>query len=30
LGDYLKRRGFDYSVINQTIKKIWQERAKPS
>jgi regulatory protein len=29
LGDYLKRRGFDYSVINQTIKKIWQELAKP-
>jgi regulatory protein len=30
LGDYLKRRGFNYSVINQTIKKIWQETAKPS
>jgi regulatory protein len=30
LGDYLKRRGFDYSVINQTVKKIWQELANPS
>lgn len=25
LGDYLKRRGFGYSAINQTIKKVWQE-----
>jgi regulatory protein len=25
LGDYLKRRGFSYPVINQTVKKIWQE-----
>ena len=25
LGGYLKRRGFDYSVINQTVKKVWQE-----
>lgn len=25
LGDYLKRRGFDYGVINQTVKRIWQE-----
>ncbi|MDD5289389.1 MAG: RecX family transcriptional regulator [Dehalococcoidales bacterium] len=30
LGDYLKRRGFDYSVINQTIKKIWQELTEPN
>jgi regulatory protein len=26
LGEYLKRRGFGYGVINQTIAKIWQER----
>lgn len=25
LGDYLKRRGFGYPVINQTVKRIWQE-----
>ncbi|MFZ0033560.1 MAG: regulatory protein RecX [Sedimentisphaerales bacterium] len=25
LGDYLKRRGFGYAVINQTVKRIWQE-----
>jgi regulatory protein len=25
LGDYLKRRGFGYTVINQTVKRIWQE-----
>ena len=25
LGDYLKRRGFDYAVINQTVKRLWQE-----
>ena len=25
LGDYLKRRGFGYAVISQTIKRIWQE-----
>ena len=24
-GDYLRRRGFDYSVINQTISTIWKE-----
>jgi len=27
LGDYLKRRGFGYSAINQTIKRVWQELA---
>ncbi len=27
LGEYLQRRGFNYRVINQTIEKIWQERA---
>ena len=25
LGEFLKRRGFGYEIINQTIKKIWQE-----
>lgn len=25
LGEYLKRRGFDYGVINHTIRQIWQE-----
>jgi len=29
LGDYLKRRGFDYTVINQTVKKMWQEMKEP-
>ncbi|MDD5287644.1 MAG: RecX family transcriptional regulator [Dehalococcoidales bacterium] len=29
LGDYLKRRGFDYTVINQTVKRIWQELVEP-
>lgn len=26
LGGYLRRRGFSYQVINNTIKQIWQER----
>jgi len=26
LGEYLKRRGFGYEVINQTIGRIWRER----
>jgi len=26
LGEYLKRRGFDYAVINHTIKRLWQEQ----
>ena len=25
LADYLKRRGFGYTVINQTVKRLWQE-----
>jgi regulatory protein len=25
LGEYLRYRGFGYSVINQTIKRVWQE-----
>jgi regulatory protein len=27
LGEYLGRRGFNYDVINDTVKKIWQERS---
>jgi len=27
LGEYLKRRGFGYEVINQTIGRMWQEQA---
>ncbi len=26
LGEYLRRRGFGYEVINQTVGRIWQER----
>lgn len=26
LGEHLRRRGFDYEVINPTVAKIWQER----
>jgi regulatory protein len=26
LGEYLKRRGFGYNVINTTIMRLWQER----
>ena len=29
LGEYLKRRGFGYTVISQTVKRIWQERKEP-
>ena len=29
LGDYLKRRGFGYTVINQTVKRLWQEMKEP-
>jgi regulatory protein len=25
LGEYLKRKGFGYEVINETIKKVWKE-----
>ncbi len=25
LGEYLKRRGFGYGVINNTVKKVWEE-----
>ena len=26
LGEYLRRRGFDYEVIKRTVEKMWQER----
>jgi len=26
LGEYLKRRGFGYGVINHTVERVWQER----
>jgi regulatory protein len=29
LGEYLRRRGFGYEVINDTIRKIWQECGSP-
>ncbi len=29
LGEYLKRRGFSYGVINHTIEQLWQELEKP-
>ena len=25
LGEYLRRRGFDYEVINHTVERVWQE-----
>ena len=25
VGDFLRRRGFNYETINQTVKKLWQE-----
>ncbi len=28
LGDYLKRRGFNYGVITSTVKRVWQERGE--
>jgi regulatory protein len=30
LGDYLKRRGFGYTVTKQTVKRIWQELKEPN
>jgi regulatory protein len=30
LGDYLKRRGFDYGVINHTVERIWQDWGRSS
>jgi regulatory protein len=29
LSDYLQRRGFGYTVINQTVKRFWQELKEP-
>ena len=29
LGDYLQQRGFGYTVINQTVKILWQEMKEP-
>ncbi|MDP2919280.1 MAG: regulatory protein RecX, partial [Dehalococcoidia bacterium] len=26
LGEFLRRRGFNYDIINRTIKKVWEER----
>ena len=26
LGEYLKRRGFGYGIINHTVERVWQER----
>ncbi len=28
LGDFLRRRGFGYEVINQTVSRLWDERTK--
>ena len=30
LGEYLRRRGFNYEVINHTVERIWQERLSGS
>ena len=30
LGEYLKRRGFSYQVINRTVERVWQERGSGS
>jgi len=30
LGDYLRRRGFNYEVISHTLEKVWQERGNSS
>ena len=30
LGEYLKRRGFGYGVISQTVERVWQERGSRS
>jgi regulatory protein len=30
LGEYLRRRGFAYEVINHTVERIWQERGDGS
>ncbi len=30
LGDYLKRRGFSYGVINHTVERVWQDQVSSS
>lgn len=30
LGEYLRRRGFNYEVINQAVERVWQERGDGS
>ena len=30
LGDYLKRRGFSYGVINHTMERLWQDQGNSS
>jgi len=30
LGEYLRRRGFNYEVINHTVERVWQERGNSS
>jgi len=30
LGEYLKRRGFNYEVINHTVERVWQELGNSS
>ena len=30
LGDYLRRRGFNYEVIGRAVEKVWQERGNGS
>ncbi|MEE9400025.1 MAG: RecX family transcriptional regulator [Dehalococcoidales bacterium] len=30
LGEYLRRRGFSYDVINSTVERIWQEQGNSS
>jgi len=30
LGDYLKRRGFGYEIINHTVDRVWQEQGSNS
>ena len=30
LGDYLRRRGFNYEIISHTVERVWQERGNDS
>jgi SOS response regulatory protein OraA/RecX len=30
LGEYLRRRGFNYEVINHTVERVWQELGNSS